>query len=243
MKMSQPDPARLLDIANIKIPLIGFYDAPDASKFVPLITSRLLTRECVFSFYHQWLNGKTLLITRNNFGCGGAGYWLCNKTTRSREDFVKFLADDEGLKSSPELMNQWLDFRKPYQQEHANLLIGPLRENQYEFLKSITFFVNPDQLGLLMLGAQYNRKPDDPPPVIAPFGSGCSELIALFKDLTIPQAVIGTTDIAMRQYLAPDILGFTVTRPLFEELCALDERSFLYKPFWKRLRKARMKMI
>jgi hypothetical protein len=26
---------------------------------------------------------------------------------------------------------------------------------------------------------------------------------------------------------------------MFQQLCELDENSFLYKPFWKRLRKAR----
>jgi hypothetical protein len=231
----------LLDIANIRIPLIGFYDAPDVSEFKPLVKSGLLTRECVFAFYKQWLKGKTLHITKKTYGCGGAGYWLCSQTVRSREDFVKFLVEDEGLKSSPELMNQWLDYHKPYQQEHPNLLIGPLKESQYEFLKSITFFVNPDQLGLLMLGAQYNHRPGDPDPVIAPFGSGCGQLVALFDNLNIVQAVIGTTDIAMRQYLPPDILGFTVTKTMFEELCTLDGRSFLSKPFWKRLQDSRGK--
>jgi hypothetical protein len=60
-----------------------------------------------------------------------------------------------------------------------------------------------------------------------------------FNDLDIPQASIGTTDIAMREYIPPDILGFTVTKSMFRHLCALDERSFLYKPFLRKLRKAR----
>jgi len=89
-----------------------------------------------------------------------------------------------------------------------------------------------------MLGAQYNSAPDDPPPVVAPFGSGCMELLP-FKDRNIPQASIGATDIAMRQHLPPDILAFTVTKPMFKQLCELDERSFLYKPFLQNLRKAR----
>jgi hypothetical protein len=65
------------------------------------------------------------------------------------------------------------------------------------------------------------------------------ELVPLFQDFNIPQAIIGATDIAMRQYLPPNILALTVTKPMFKQLCALDEQSFLYKPFWKRLRKAR----
>jgi hypothetical protein len=43
----------------------------------------------------------------------------------------------------------------------------------------------------------------------------------------------------MRQYLPSDVLAFTVTKAMFQQLCGLDEKSFLYKPFWRRLRKAR----
>jgi hypothetical protein len=90
-----------------------------------------------------------------------------------------------------------------------------------------------------MTGAYYHSSPDDAAPVIAQFGSGCMELVAAFIDLETPQAIIGATDIAMRQYLPPDIMAFTVTRPMFERLCSLDQKSFLYKQFWKRLQKAR----
>ncbi len=235
----QPDPTHLLGKIDLDTSLIGFYDAPDPSVFAPLVEPGAGERQCVFAFYNQWMRGTTLHITKEKFGCRGARYWLFDVEAMSRESFVKFLADDEGLKASHDLMNQWLDYHKPYRQEHPHILIGPLKENQYEYLKTITFFVNPDQLSLLLLGAQYNHAPGDPPPVIAPFGSGCMELVPLFDDLNVPQAIIGTTDIAMRRFLPPDVMGFTITKPLFEQLCALDERSFLYKPFWQRLRKAR----
>ena len=235
----QPDPTNLLERIGLAAPLVGFYDAPDPSPFAPLVKPGPGERQCVFAFYNEWMRGTTLHITKEKFGCRGARYWLFDVETRSRKDFIRFLVDDEGLKASHELMNQWLDHCKPYEQEHPNILIGPLKEEQYEYLKSITFYINPDQLSLLILGAQYNHAPGDPPPVIAPFGSGCMELVPLFEDLDVPQAIIGTTDIAMRRFLPPDVLAFTVTKPLFEQLCALDERSFLYKPFWKRLKKAR----
>ncbi len=159
--------------------------------------------------------------------------------TRSRDELVNFLVNGEGLKASYDLMNQWLDYRQGYKQEHPHILIGPLRADQYEYLRSVTFFVNPDQLGLLMIGTQYYSAPGDPTPVIAPFGSGCSQLVASFDDLGAAQAIIGATDIAMRQYIDPQLLAFTVTRPMYEQLCGLGKESFLYKPFWKTLRKAR----
>jgi len=185
------------------------------------------------------MRGETLHITKNNSGCGGCGHWLFGSVTRSREGYIKFLVDDEGLKSSHDLMNQWLDYHKPYSPKYRNILIGPLKQDQYEYLKSITFFVNPDQLSLLVLGANYNNAPEELSPVIVTFGSGCMELVPLFKNLDMPQAIIGATDIAMRQYLPPDILAFTVTKPMFKQLCELDEKSFLYKTFWDNLKKAR----
>lgn len=237
--MMQPDPSSLIERIDLTIPLIGFYDAPDVTPFEPLVRPEPKKNICVFAFWEEWQKGETLHITKGNYGCGGGGHWLFDIETRSREDLLKFLVHGEGLKSSYEIMERWTAKRQPYRPKYPNVLIGPLRPDQYEYLKTITFCVNPDQLSALMIGAQYNRAPDDPPAVLAPFGSGCMMLVTLFEDFAVPQAIIGTTDIAMRQYLPSDILAFTVTRPLFKELCRLDEKSFLYKPFWKKLRKAR----
>jgi len=236
MENSQPNHSNLIKRIDLEIPLVGFYDAPEPGPFEPLIKPE--HGECVFSFYKNWMDGETLHITKEHYGCGGVGRWMCGVEIRSRKEFIKFLADEEGLKASRELMERWIDSSQTYQASHSHLFIGPLKADQWEYLKSVTFFVNPDQLSALMIGAQYQSSPKDPSSVIAPFGSGCMELYP-FKDPEIPQAAIGATDIAMRQHIPPDILAFTVTRPMFKQLCALDKRSFLYKPFLKRLRKAR----
>ncbi len=235
----QPNPETLLEKIGITKPVIGFYDAPDASPFDPVIQVEADGSPCVFSFYESWLAGRTLHLTKDAYGCRGAGSCLFGVATRSPEAMVTFLVDEEGLKCSRELMRRWLDRRGNYHPKHPNLLIGPLRPEQHEYLKTVTFYVNPDQLSALLLGANYNAGPDDPPPVLAPFGSGCSQLLPLFADLAIPQAIIGATDIAMRQWLPPDTLALTVTKPMFHQLCELDERSFLFKPFLRRLREAR----
>jgi hypothetical protein len=237
----QPDPKGLLDIAGVTIPLIGLYDADDAAQFAPLVSPEEGRWACVFMYYKCWLRGETLHITGDNFGCGGAGTYMFDRQTRTREEYINFLYGEEGLKADREIMARWIDGTNHYRPEHGSLFLGPLRADQYAHLKTVTFFVNPDQLALLLTGAHYRHAPGDRPPVIAPFASGCGLLAALFDDLDVPQAAIGATDIAMRNYLPPDILAFTVTRPMFEQLCSLDQNSFLYKPFWQNLQEARAK--
>lgn len=235
----QPDPGNLLTRLDLTTALIGTYDTPDTAPFEPVIAPKQGTRACVFAFYRRWLKGETLHVTADNPGCGGAGYWMCGRQSRSRPDFVRFLADEEGLKASQELIGRWLDERKPYRPDHGNLMIGPLKADQYDLLKTVTFLVNPDQLSALIIGAHYHAVSEDPPRVLAPFGSGCSGLLAQFEDFDVAQATIGAMDLAMRRYLPPDMLAFTVTKPMFEELCGLHANSFLYKPFWLDLRRAR----
>jgi hypothetical protein len=235
----QPDPGKLLHAIGLKTPPVGFYDAPDPAPFAPAMTPAADRRACIFAYSRRWFEGAYLHLTKENFGCGGAGRCLFGVMTRTRDEYIRFLADEEGLKASRELMAQWLDAARPYRQEHPHLFFGPLRADQYDYLKTVTFYVNPDQLSILMTGAQYHSAPGDAPPVVAPFGSGCMQMGPCFADLAVPQALVGATDVAMRGYLPPDTLAFTATQPMFERLCSLDERSILFKPFWTDLQRAR----
>ena len=237
----QPDPAPLLAQLNLDLPLIGFYDAPDPAAFAPLVEPRRGAGRgpCVFDFFRRWQYGETLHLTRDNFGCGGAGRALCGVQTRAHDDFVDFLWRDEGLRATRDLMEGWVDAAPTYQAQHEHILIGPLKPSLVAHLRTVTFWVNPDQLSVLQHGAYHHHAWGDPDPVTVPFGSGCSELVVTFRDLELPQAAIGGTDIAMRDQLPPDVLAFTVTVPLFAQLCALDESSFLGKGFLRSLRKAR----
>ena len=232
-----PNPTKLLEIAGIENPLIGFYDVPDTKSFEPFAK----TKRCFFSAYENWMKGEYIFMSGKHFTCRGGGYWVGGTESRSRAQMLDFLTEEEGLKSSKEGMNQWLDNHKPYLIENGYVVIGPLKDEYYEFLKTITFYVNPDQLSLLILGAEYNNASAENHPVIVPFGSGCGQMAALIGELDadLPQAVIGATDIAMREHFPPDILAFTVNKPMFKQLCDLGENSFLYKGFWKRLQKAR----
>lgn len=244
----KPDPTNLLEIAGIKTPLIGFYDVSDPQPFEPFAKPK----RCFFSCYENWLKGESICLAKGNCSCQGGGYWVggvmpdwvvksSGPDSTQYEIFANGLNQREGFKSSVELLGQWLENQEPYLIENGYVVIGPLNDDQYEYLKTVTFYVNPDQLSLLLLGAEYNNGSINDTPAISAFGSGCGQIAALFGDFNTdtPKAVIGATDIAMREHLPPDILAFTVNKPMYNQLCELDENSFLYKSFWKRLRKAR----
>jgi hypothetical protein len=234
--MIQPDAEPLLEALGLEIPLIGLYDAPSAAPFEPCVRPGSGQRTCVFAYYKAWLRGETLHLTRDNYGCRGAASCLFSHDVRPRDELVEFLFEGEGLKRSRALTERYVAERHCHRPRHANVLIGPLRPDQYENLRAVTFLVDPDRLSALVIGAHYDAEPGEAP-VMAPFGSGCSQLLG--PSAAEPRAIIGATDAAMRAYLPPPTLAFTVNRPMFERLCALDEKSFLHKPFWKGLERAR----
>lgn len=232
-------PTNLIKQSGYTKPMVAFYDAPFETPFENLIEIKPTGHVCFFAHYKNWMKGKTLRVTKDNAGCGGCGTWLFNQHTKSREDYIKFLADDEGLKANRELMGKWFDAAKRYEPKHDALFFGPYDARQAEFIKSVTFFINADQLSVFILAANYFASPDDPEPVKAPFGSGCMELLPQFDSMEHPQAIIGATDLAMRKYLPPEIMAFTVNPRMYENLCKTSEDSFLNKPFLEGLKKAR----
>ena len=244
----KPDPAELVEVAGLRTPLIGFYDVSDQKPFEPFA----IPERCIFSCYQNWLLGESIVISEGNCSCQGGGYWVGGVmpgwVQKSMEPdsnplniFASGLNQREGFKSSDELMFKWLENQKPYLIENEYVVIGPLKEDQYQHLKTVTFYVNPDQLSLLLHGAEYHNASFQSNPIITAFGSGCGQMAALLGDLDtdLPKAAIGGTDMAMREHIPPDILAFTVNKPMFEQLCELDESSFLGKSFWRRLNKAR----
>jgi len=237
----QPDPTRLIAELDLRVPLVGFYDAPDPDAFAPLVAPKPgpARGPCVFHFYRCWLKGETLHLTAEDFGCGGCGRAFFGVQTRERDAFIDFLWGDEGLRASRELMAGWVDNAPTYRAEHGHVLLGPLKPALAAHLKTVTFWVNPDQLSVLQQAAYHDHAWGEPDPITVPFGSGCMELAVTFRDLDTAQAVIGATDIAMRGDLPAGVLAFTVTTPMFARLCALGDDSFLGKGFLGRLRKAR----
>lgn len=236
-KDMNPDPTYLLTKTRITTPLIGFYDLPDPSFFEPFAKPN----QCMFESYDAWLDGGYICLSADQFSCRGGGYWIGGTEFATREKFGRGLNQREGFKESDPLMCQWLENQPPYLIKNGYVVIGPLKEDYSDYLKTVTFFVNPDQLSLLLMGCHYRDASANGESVTVPFGSGCGLMAAMFGDLESPhpKAVIGATDIAMRHHLPPNLLTLSVNRAMYKQLCELGKDSFLEKSFLERLNKYR----
>ena len=89
----KPDHTRLIEIAGIKTPLIGFYDVPDTRPFEPMA----ILNRCLFSAYENWLRGESVCISVNGPICRGGNYWIGGAEYRTPNELAIFLTKKEGF--------------------------------------------------------------------------------------------------------------------------------------------------
>ena len=231
-----PGPARLLERLQIGPASDRILRRPRSGPIRPLVEPG--PGQCVFCSYKDWLAGRMLHLTRERYGCGGASGSLFGVRTRPRKKFVKFLADDEGLRArSQPSMEKRRRTRGGYRASSSHLLIGPLTASAWAW----RVHWNPRRprspsalaiRGSVSIARRMIRRRSSPRSGQGARSSSPSGTCASPRRPSAPP-------ISLCASTFPDILIFTVTRTMFEELCDLDERSFLYKPFLERLKKAR----
>lgn len=238
---------RLKEKLRLDSPVIAVYDCAPDDSFEPLVRST--GRACCFAYYRQWMAGTTLAIERgaDDFadpknGCPGA-----QRAFGLEKEYPPFMAHfltdgtgapmGEGLKESPALAQDFLDRAKPPVLSGDTILIGSLRLERWEHVRSVTFFADPDRIaGLMTLAAYWSSDPDF---IYAPFSSGCGLLMREVESAERERAVLGCTDIAMRKYIPPEILCLTVTPRHFERMVTVPDGSFLDGEWWNALMDSR----
>jgi len=240
---------RLRESLRMSTPIIGLYDTDPSPDFEPSVQAK--GRACCFAYYPRWLKGETLVIKRaegDDFmnpqhGCPGLqkhfGFdrnyppWMANFLTDGKNGAPM----GEGLKAPPALAQEFLDrivFTEP---AGDHVLMGPLKLDHWDKVKSVTFFVDPDRLaGLMTLAAFWSSDPDE---IAAPFSSGCGLMWEVFNNFEKDRAVIGATDLAMRRYLPPEIISLTVSPERFERMVDFPDDAFLKRSWWNELMDSR----
>lgn len=231
----------LREALRIDTPVIAVYDSSDTEAFAPIVRSGGI--DCCFMYYRRWLKGDTLLLTTEGNGCPGGLYHLGLRDTimPKIEYFLTCGTDElrgEGLKASPEIAKALFEKRNAVKPRSGNVLIGPLRLDRWDSVKTLSFFVDPDRMSALGTLSGYWSATDK---VVAPFGSGCSLLWRAVEEYGGEKAVIGGTDIAMRRHLPPDTLAFTVSPHLFYQMVNVPPGSFLERDWWAALMEFREK--
>lgn len=119
-------------------------------------------------------------------------------------------------------------------------LADPARED----IKSVTFFVDPDQFSALVVLANYTEP--DLENVAVPWAAACQIMgIFAYRELERehPRALIGLTDLSarlnVRASLGTNVLSFTTPWPLFLKMEQNVEGSFLQRRTWDELRRHR----
>jgi hypothetical protein len=197
------------------------------------------------------MKGTTVAVSRGGGGFGDPkngcyGMQTAFGLEKSYPSFMaNFLTDGkgapmgEGLKATPELAQEFLDRARPPAPSGDSVLVGPLRLDQWDKVKSLTFFADPDRLAALMTLAAYWSS--DPDFIFAPFSSGCGLMLRELANQDHERAIIGCTDIAMRKYLPPDILCLSVLPPHFTRMVDFPEEAFLNRDWWAELMRIRGK--
>lgn len=238
---------RLMSKLRMDTPPIAIYDARPTDAFKPFVEAK--GRACCFAYYGAWQKGETVVFRKAHqsfgnptHGCPGAHNAL-GLGDGYPPYMAHFLTDGkgapmgEGLKATPDLAQEFLDRSKPPQVSGDTVLLGPLRLDHWESVRSVTFLVDPDRLAALMTLAAYWSS--DPDFVHAPFSSGCGLMLRELESQDRERAVIGCTDIAMRKYIPPEIMALTVSPGHFERMTNFPDDAFLNKSWWNDLMDSR----
>jgi hypothetical protein len=116
-----------------------------------------------------------------------------------------------------------------------------LSEPESEGIKSVTLFVDPDQLSALVVLASHTEP--DLENVAVPWAAGCQIMgISAYRELerAHPRALVGMTDLSARQNVRAshrrNVPSFTMPWPLFLNREQNVEGSFLQRRTWQELR-------
>ncbi len=228
----------ILQEIDLLTKIIALYDAPYDTEFKNVIEVSPTKKNCIFQFYNDWQEIKTLRLTKQSYGCGGCGTWLFNESKRTKEQLVDFLFETEKLRFNREHIEEFTNKAKCYSPKNDAIFIGELDERFMDYVKTITIFANPDQISILQHAFSYYFGADEVPFIIE-FGSGCMQMLNIIEKYNEPKAILGGLDFASRGYLPKEFFAITMNWKMYDLISKIDEHSFLTTSFFKGFKKSR----
>lgn len=192
---------------------------------------------CFFKALAEARDGQAVSLGAGNIGCGGGRFYT--GFALMPPHVPTFVAEKEHYKRSPEEVLSFverLDVR-PAPAEWLNFARID-RIDTFDGKEGVLFFATADMLSGLAAWASFDGDRDDA--VAAPFGSGCSSVVA--------QAVgenrrggyrcfLGLFDPSVRPWVGENELGFVIPMSRFGTMCGTMRASCLFGTHaWSKVR-------
>ncbi|MGA2383096.1 MAG: DUF169 domain-containing protein [Gemmatimonadales bacterium] len=199
---------------------------------------------CVIAAFDRVRKGHTFVYGKDSPGCKG---WA-RSTGFSQTlgpNFEYFLScglpgvvEGERYKKSPELVKAYTANNRAFEAPGKFMVIkrwDKLAAGDEPF--GLIFFATPDVLSGLFALANYDRS--DPHGVIAPMGSGCSQIVSYVwheAHSEAPRCVLGMFDVSARPQVPQGMLTFAMPFKRLEQMAANMDESFLITESWHKVR-------
>ncbi len=190
---------------------------------------------CMFQHLGQVAAGKPLCFSSQLCGCSGAACYLGFKTPGKSAG--SFLAQKEKFKKCVEYGEAFYIEIQAEKAKSDYLILSRIRDiPENTIVEVVNLWVDAMALAGLVTLANYDRPTNNN--VIIPFASGCQSMWTIpYKEKSNrnQKAVVGGMDPAMRRFIAPEILLFSLSSERMIALSGYIPDSFLIDGCWKDL--------
>lgn len=232
---------KLKEVLALEYFPVGMYYAnekPDAS-----LSFNEKGKGCIMPLLFLSAKGKTVSVDENTTG------WACSAYYLGYSDWIfdgieYFLSDGltsrecEKFVDSPEKAKQYVESMRIAINRSQYTIFKPLVDfKDGEKPEVVTFFLNADQLSALTYLVYFNAPLDDNR-IITRFLSACGSMVTeplKYQQMKEKKAVIGLNDISARKRLPKDLMTFSLTYSLFEEISENIDKSFLTTSQWGKM--------
>ncbi len=182
---------------------------------------------CIFSCFHQLLDGHRICFSSDRAGCSGAACYFGYKAPS--RDAGRFLAEHEKFKKSAALGNAFYDHvNAPDTGSRVMVWETAVTVDDTAVVDVINLWIEADVLPDLVTLANFDRSSNDN--AVIPFASGCQSVWTLpYKEKYAekPRCVVGCMDPAMRKYLPGGVFSFSMPAERIIEIADHVSDSFL----------------
>ncbi len=192
---------------------------------------------CMFKHIEDVTKGGKICFSQNSAGCSGAACYF--GFTQPNTKAGGFLASKEKFKENISYGNEFYSQIKAEKPQEKYLILSKLEDIEDNIcIEVVNCWVNPLSLSGLVTLSNFDSPENNN--VIVPFASGCQSMWTIpYKERNkkYPKAVLGALDPAMRKYISPDTVLFSVPSNRFIHMTENIKKSFACENDWLTLNK------